>query len=179
MHDLDGVARDRRAELHVLEGPARQAELLILRFLFCGESLVGLVDEHQIITFDVEDDGARVVLLLPQRIRVEEPVEQERGIARLGRDAGDAGDVDVRTSSAVEEIEVAPHEIVLSREAGHELVLHAVEVERRVSLGVASARDELPRPRWHEDLLFDARDRYVSGGRYADGEHTFLHSEDV
>ena len=49
------------------------------------EAAVGLVEKQEVFSFDVEDDGLGVGRFGPQHSGVEHRVEQEGGVAGLGR----------------------------------------------------------------------------------------------
>ena len=86
---------------------------------------------------------------------VEQRVEQERGVARLGGDAGDARDVDVGALGAVDEVEVEDHRLAVAGEPGRQPALDVGEVERLVALGVDRPADLGARQRRHERLRHD------------------------
>ena len=72
-----------------------------------GEADVGVVEEQQVLALHVEDQRLGVDRLGAEHARVEEGVEEERGVGGLGRHARDAADVDVRAAGAVEELSIS------------------------------------------------------------------------
>ena len=104
--------RDRRSPLdgrpqpNRLERPGGEPERGVVGPVLVGQPRVGLVEEQQVLALDVEDQRLGVGRLVAEHVTVEERVEQEARVGRLGGDAGDAGDVHVRAAAAVEERQV-------------------------------------------------------------------------
>ncbi len=89
-----------------------------------------MIQEEEVLALHVEDERLGVGRFIAEDFRAEKAEEQEARVAGLGGDAGDARDIDVRTAPAVEEGEVEVDGKAVTREAGGELLLHAIEMER-------------------------------------------------
>src|SRR5690606_23437962 len=106
-------------------------------------------EEQEILALHVEDEGLRGRPPRAQRLALEEPVEQERGVGGLRRDARDAADVHVSPSRPIEELEVPvdrpPRTVEADREAEVlVLVAHAVEEQRLLARLAGCEVDPLP-----------------------------------
>jgi hypothetical protein len=113
-HDGRCIAGDaRRVEAHVCERAGRvdaQGAPAVGGLGHGGEAGVGPVDVQQVLTLGVEHHRLRVGQVHPQqrppRVCLEEHVQQEERVARLGGDAADAGDRHVPAAAPVDEVEV-------------------------------------------------------------------------
>src|SRR5207248_5984992 len=105
-HGGGGVDLRRREERDASERLGLQPEQLVARRFLRVELDVLAVQEQQVLAFHVEHERLRVHGLRPERAGGEQALEQERRVGRLRRDAGDAADVDVRASRAVDELQV-------------------------------------------------------------------------
>ena len=144
-----------------------------------GEADVGVVEEQQVLALHVEDQRLGVDRLGAEHARVEEGVEQERGVGGLGRHARDAADVDVRAAGAVEELEVEVQRLVTMIDADGELGLHLIEVERLVALRSLGAVHRGAGQRRHEDLGLDAGREDLGDLARLRGEDAVLDEEHV
>ena len=98
-------------------GSAGRPEAPVALTVLVGEADVGVVEEQQVLALHVEDQRLGVDRLGAEHARVEQGVEQERGVGGLGGDARDAADVDVRAAGAVEELEVEVQRLVVDDRA--------------------------------------------------------------
>ena len=170
---------DRREDLHARERLGGKAHLRVGRAVVGREPAVLLVEEQQVLALHVEDERVRVRGLAAEGTRGEEAVEQERRVARLGGDAGDARDADVGAARAVEEVEVREDGLAVAREADRQPPLHAVEEERLVAARALGPAHLAPGQRRHEDLGLDARHLDVRGLRHDRRQHALLDQEHV
>ncbi len=76
----DKVTRDRCPKADVLELVGRKAERRVRCVLFFPKSGVRLVEEEEVLSFDVEDDRSRVGPVFPEDVAVKETVEQKQGV---------------------------------------------------------------------------------------------------
>ena len=156
---LMSPATRRREHTHRLERRGLQTDLVVLGAPL-GCSAVRPVEEQEVFTFDVEDERLAVLACRAEHVGVEHRVQQEGGVARLGGDARDAGDVDVRAARAVDEIDVQIERTAVAAQADRQPALHRVEVEGDVAL--------LARGPAH---LGAGRGRHVHLGLEPGGEH--------
>ncbi len=132
--DLVGALAGRAVDGDRVERVGLEAHAAIAVAVLVAELGVEVVEEQQVLALHVEDERLGVDRLRTERARVEERVEEERGVGGLGRHARDAADVDVRAAGAVEELEVEVQRLVTMIDADGELGLHLVEVESFVAL---------------------------------------------
>ncbi len=109
---------------------------------------------------------------------MEEVIEEERRVARLGRDPRHPRDVHVRAARSIEEIDVAVDRGLVAADPERQPALHPIEEERHVALGDREAHG-LARARRHEDLGIDARHRHPRRHRHRCRQHAVGDQEDV
>ena len=172
-------ALDGRPQPDRLERAGLQPERPVLGAVLVGQPDVGLVEEQQVLAFDVEDQRLCVRRLVAEHVAVEQPVEQETRVARLGRDAGDAGDVHVRAAASVEKREVDVHRKPVARDPGGEPLLHLIEVQRFIARASGCAGDCVARSRWHVQLGLEACADDVRGPCELDGQQPLIGEEHV
>jgi hypothetical protein len=113
---------------------------------------VGMVEEQQVLALDVEDERLGVDRPRPQHAAVEDGVEQEGGIGGLGGHTGDARDVDVGATAAVEELQVEHQRLTRTRQPDGEPFGHPVEEERLIAFGALGLAHRVAGPGRDEDL---------------------------
>ena len=119
--------RTRRASSPSVAVPVRAASSSSRAFV--------VVEEEEVFALHVEDQRlACWSRPSPSTPELNRRVEQEGGVRRLRRDAGDARDVDVRAARAVDEVEVGEQRLAVAAEPDRQLALHAVEEQRLVAL---------------------------------------------
>ena len=104
-----------------LNGAGRKPERAVAVALRVVELGVVVVEEEQVFALHVEDQRVGVGRVVAEHARVEQRVEQEGCVRRLGRDTRDAGDVDVRAARPVDEVEVGEQRVAVAAEADREL----------------------------------------------------------
>ena len=133
-------------------GPGRQPQWRVSIAILRRQAGVGVVEEQQVLALDVEDQRRRVGRLGAQHPAVEQRVQQERGVAGLGGDAGDPADVDVSPLRAVEEVDVEIDPLAVAGEPGREPSLDPGDIERFVALGADRPTHRRTRQGRHERL---------------------------
>ena len=122
-YTVDRLERARDEPERAVPVPLRLVELGVV-----------VVEEEEVFALHVEDQRVRVGRVVAEHARVEQGVEEEGGVGRLRRDAGDPRDVDVRAARAVDEVEVGEQRVAVAAEPDRQLALHAVEEERLIAL---------------------------------------------
>ena len=177
--DLVGALAGRAVDGDRVERVGLEAHAAVAVAVLVAELGVEVVEEQQVLALHVEDQRLGVDRLRAEHARVEEGVEEERGVGGLGRHARDAADVDVRAAGAVEELEVEVQRLVTMIDADGELGLHLVEVESLVALLALGAADRGARQRRHEDLGLDACGEDLGDLARLRGEDAVLDEEHV
>ena len=174
------VAPTRRsAQGHARERPGRKADQRVPGPLPSVQLPVLAVQEEQILALHVEDQGLGVVGAGAELPRSKQAVEEEDGVAGLGRHTGDAADVDVSSPGAVHEFHVGVDDFAVAREANRNLALHAVEEEGLVTgLADGLAHDRSGHRR-HEDLGLEACRQHLGRFGHLGGKHPLLDQEDI
>ena len=131
-------APHRRQDLHARERARRQAQLLVAARSSAESRPLGWSRNSRSSPFTLKTSACVLAAAPPSAPAGEEAVQQERRVARLGGDAGDARDVDVGAARAVEEVEVGEDGLAVARQADRQPPLHAVE-EQRLSRSRARA----------------------------------------
>src|SRR5205823_13262063 len=108
-------------------------QLVAHRFLGIEVDIVA-IEEQKVLALHVEHERLRVDRFRAERSGGEKALEQERRIGGLRRDTGDAADVDVSAARAVDELEVRVQGLLVMPEADRDLLAHAVEEQRLVTL---------------------------------------------
>ena len=157
------VAARRRVHGDVAERAGREAEGAVLVPVFLGGAHVLVIEEEQVFALHVEDQRFGVARLGAEHARMEDAVQEERGVGGLRRDAGDAGDVDVRTAGAIEELEVRVERLAVAPEPDRQALVHPIEVEGEIALVPRRPAHGRARKRRHVDLGLHARREDLRG----------------
>src|ERR1041384_970921 len=73
-----------------------------------GSALFNLfIEEQQILTFYVEDNGASIRALRSGKAGFEYAMQQERRISCFGCDTGNSGDIEVRAPCTVQKLKIS------------------------------------------------------------------------
>ena len=160
-------------------GPAGRPSRRVAGGLVVAEVDVGVVEEQQVLALDVEDERLGVGRLGPEHARVEQAVEQERGVGGLGGHARHAADVDVGAAGAVEELEVEVEGLVVAGQPGGQQLAHLREQQGVVALGAGRLAHLLARQRRHEDLGLEPGGQHLGGLADLGGQHAVGDEEDV
>src|SRR6266511_3511229 len=173
------VRPHRRPHPHALERSHVESEPTVVLAIGLLELGVGRIEPHEVLALHVEHDGLGVGRVPPEHVRVEQGVEEEQRVGRLGRDAGDAGDVHVGAAGPVEEVEVEEHRLAVPGQACREPPLHLVEVQGLVPvLAPGPGRGQA----WHgrdEHLGLEPGGHDLGGDRRVDRQHAALNEEHV
>ena len=111
-----------------------EAECRVSGALSVVEAGVEMIEKQQVLAFDVEYQAFGVHGRGAENTRVEQRIKQERGVAGLGGDSGDAADVDMGAFGAVDEIEIQVDRIFVTAEPGRQTAFDFIEIECGVSL---------------------------------------------
>jgi hypothetical protein len=158
-----------------VEWAGREAEQSVAFATCLVEPSVRAIEEQEIFALDVEHERLRVRRLGPEHIRVEERVEQEAGVGRFRRHAGDPRDVHVSAAAPIEEGEVEVDRLPVARQPGDEALLHRVEVKSLVSISSAYPNDSVSRLRRDPHLRLDSRGDDVSTPRDLERQDALVH----
>ena len=117
-----------------LKGAAVRPSAAYRPALCVVEPGVEMIEKQQVLAFDVEYQAFGVHGRGAENTRVEQRIQQERGVAGLGGDTGDAADVDMGAFGAVDEIEIKVDRIFVTAEPGRQTAFDFIEIECGVSL---------------------------------------------
>ena len=156
-----------------------QAQVGVLGAQLVVEADVGVVEEQQVLALDGEDQRLGVHGAGAEHAGAEQRVQQEQRVAGLGRDAGDAGDRDVRAAGAVEELEVEEDRRAVAAHAERQLVVHLVEVQRLRALVPGGPADDLAGPRRDVHLGLDPGGGDLGDLLHLRGQHAVADEEHV
>ena len=120
---------------------------------------VGVVEEEQILTLDVEHQRLGVGCLGTEHSGVEQAVEQEAGIGGLRCDTGDARDVHMSATRAVDEVEVQKDRLVVPAQPGRQPMFPVLPPEGLGPLRVGGAVHLVAGQRRDEHLGLEAGGR--------------------
>ena len=144
-----------------LNGWASQPEAGVGSPQVVVEASVRLVEEQQVFALDREHERLRVDCPSAELPRGEQRVQEEQSEACLGGDPGNAGDRNVGTPGAIEEVEVDVDRLAVAAQPDRDLARHLVEVERAVAVTAGRAGRRTARQRRHVAFGLHARRGYL------------------
>jgi hypothetical protein len=143
------------------------------------EPPIGVVQEQEILALDIEDERLGISSFMAENFRTEEAEEQEACVASLGGDARDARNIHVRTAPAVKKREIEIDGKAVTREAGGESLLHAIEMEREVAVLPGDPKHDIAGARRHPGFRFDAGGDNPRATRDFERQHALVGKEDI
>src|SRR5262249_16452875 len=131
-----------------------------------------MIQKQEVLALDVKYKRLGVGRFTAEDFRAEEAKEKEARVASFCGDAGDTPNVHVRASPAVQKREIEIDRNSVTREPGGEPLLHAIEMEREVTVYASDTEHGIAGPRRHPSLRLDASSDDARAARNFERQHT-------